>query len=158
MENKTVVAGLTKGFKLQTFRVQSRSGIEYEYVIENLNELSAPQEIEDLRQRKLAHDTKMASRNRDVSNNWKQDPPEHGYEHSSSISGEIVSCTGFEGNKFFVSYQVVVPNGWSFRSGNLTDGIAESELAALGRSISLKRQDGAKINGAEIIADDGNMS
>ena len=59
MENKTLVAGLTKGFKLKTFRIKAESGAEFEYVVENLNEMTNPHDIEELRMRKLAQEKVM---------------------------------------------------------------------------------------------------
>jgi len=155
MENKTVVAGLTKGFKLETFRLRTSKGMEFEYVIENLNEITAPQEIEELRQRKLANDVSAASKSRDTAESWKQDPPEKTYHHSTAINGELVSCSGFEGDRFFISYQISLPDGWKMRSGNLSDGYTEAEIAAIGKDITVLKKDGSKVFGTDILATDG---
>ena len=53
------------------------------------------------------------------------DPPSLGFDKSIAFYGEIVSGTGFSGSKIFVDYEVLVPDGWNMRTGNLSDGIGE---------------------------------
>ena len=155
MENTTVVAGLTKGFKLQTFRVQTSKGAEFEYTIENMNEISIPQAIEELRTKTLLRDADVATRTRGVCSNWKQDPPEKSYDHSTAMNCEIVSCFGFEGDKIFVSYHIVLPDGWKMRTGNLSDGYTEEEISNIGKDVSILNADGTKMTGSDILRNDG---
>lgn len=155
MENKTVVAGLTKGFKLETFRIRTGKGMEFEYVVENVNEVTTPHEIEELRRRKLEHDVGIAAKSRTTADSWKQDPPEKTYDHSTAIAGEIVSCTGFEGDRFFISYQLSLPDGWKMRTGNLADGYTEAEIGAIGKDFIVTKEDGTKVYGTDILANDG---
>lgn len=138
-----------------TLSFLSFTGAEFEYIVENLNEPSIPQEIEELRERKNIQDANIASRSRSSGHNWKQDPPEKTYHHSTSFNAEIVSCTGFEGEKFFISYQITLPDGWKMRTGNLNDGYTEAEIANIGKDISVAREDGTKLTGSDILLNDG---
>jgi len=63
---------------------------------------------------------------------------------SLSISAEIVSATGFEGDKIYICYQVQVPDGWKVRTGNLVDGIAEEDLRNAGKATAGKKGAGNK--------------
>ena len=67
------------------------------------------------------------------------------------MNGEIVSCTGFEGDRFFVTYQIVLPEGWALRAGNLSDGYTEQEV---GEAVHTT-EDGIKVTGAELLQSDG---
>ena len=62
---------------------------------------------------------------------WKQDPPSKSYDKVMGIYAEIVSGQDFHGSKLFVNYQVQVPSGWDLRTGNLSDGMAEKDIAAV---------------------------
>lgn len=150
MENKTVQAGLSKGFKLRTFRLQTEKGAEYEYVVENINELTVPEELEQIRVTRETQEASAVQRARGT-DNWRQDGPEKTYEHSTAINGEIVSCTGFEGGRFFISYQIVMPDGWRMRVGNINDGYTQDEVS----KINMTREDGSKLTGADILNNDG---
>lgn len=89
---------------------------------------------------------------------WKQDPPAKGFDKTvTSYAGcflldpqsfrlcgscsEIVSASGFESSKLFIHYQVVVPQGWNLRTGNVVDGVAEEDLkSAIKKGTSEQRR------------------
>merc|ERR1711871_137690 len=152
MENKTVYAGLTRGFKLRTFRIQTEKGAEFEYVVENINELTEPEEMEQIRRNRESQEALAVQRSRGT-DNWKQDGPAKKFDFSAAFNGEIVSCVGFEGEKFFINYQIVLPNGWKLRVGNINDGYTEEEVS----KINVVKEDGTKLTGADILNNDGYM-
>ena len=47
-----------------------------------------------------------------------------------------MSGTGFAGDKVFVDYEVLVPDGWNMRTGNLSDGIGEEDLIKTASAVS----------------------
>ena len=52
IEDSTVHTALRKGFRLSTFRLMSEKGAEFEYAIQNVNELLVPYKIEQILQQK----------------------------------------------------------------------------------------------------------
>ena len=132
----TVAASLqsSKGLKLNSYRVHSHSGREFEYFLINENEVVSPIDLEQLRHSELAKDSIVAKANRVVStmgensSSWKQDPPSRGFDKSLAMYAEIVSGKNFNGDRLFVNYEVLVPQGWNLRTGNLVDGIGEQDL------------------------------
>jgi hypothetical protein len=139
----------------------SRTGTEYEYTIQVVNDILSPVDLEDLRKMETAADARAAENARASLKKdevWKQDPPSQGYDRTvTSYAGnaacgflpydcicwsfticpcvcacvEIVSASGFESSKLFVHYQIVVPHGWNLRTGNVVDGMAEEDIKAV---------------------------
>ena len=77
MDNVTVAAGVRQGFRLESFRLETKNGAEFEFTIENLNEVTVPADIEELRNQIFVIDKQLAQRSReivteDISANWKQ--------------------------------------------------------------------------------------
>ena len=66
IEDKTVETALKKGFRLSTFRVVTEAGNEFEFAIQNLNELLIPYKIEEQMRMKDQQDAIVASENRGV--------------------------------------------------------------------------------------------
>lgn len=85
---------------------------------------------------------------------WKQDPPGLSYNYTSTLYAEIVSGCGFEGDKLFVTYEILYPRtsntsdgggnnsagaNWKLRTGCLTDGVnAKDLLSAYSSKANLK--------------------
>ena len=134
MHNETVKAGVTKGFQLETFRVRTKFGGEFEYSLQNMNELSSPMELEQ-----AIRSTPMRPRPPDVV--WKQDPPPSGFSHTMTYYMNIESGQRFDSDRMFVAYQFKLPNGWVLRTGNLGDGMAEKDIKEIG--------------GGDLLDDDG---
>jgi len=153
----TIKNSVNKGFRIKTDRLRSKTGSEYEFCIQNLNQLKSPQDIEDMLNLNKENDNEAAIASRGLDDQglaaWKQDPPGKLFDKTMSIYAEIVSGTGFYGRNLFVSYQTEVPQGWELREGNTSDGVAESDLgydpnasdrANLIKSNSIKQLDGFK--------------
>ncbi|KAJ1440617.1 hypothetical protein B484DRAFT_391165, partial [Ochromonadaceae sp. CCMP2298] len=121
LDDSTAESGLKKGFRLGSFRVRSRTGAEFEYVIQNLNDLLIPHKIEAIYAKKAANDAIKAAENRGVVGyeGWRQDPSNR--DKSVSINAEIVSGRGFVGDNLFVCYELSLPTAWQQRKGDLTD-------------------------------------
>lgn len=64
LSDRTAEAALKKGFLLSSFRTRSDDGTEYEYVIQNVNELLVPHKIEDILKRKALQEAVIAAQNR----------------------------------------------------------------------------------------------
>ena len=154
--DKTIKNSVNKGFKIKTDRLRSKNGSEYEFCIQNVNQLQSPQDIEDMLNLNKGTDKEAAIASRgldDGLSSWKQDPPGKLFDKTVSIYAEIISGTGFNGRNLFVSYQTEVPQGWEFREGNTTDGVPENEVGIssnsddktnLKRNASIKELDGYK--------------
>lgn len=151
----TIKNSVNKGFRIKTDRLRSKTGSEYEYCIQNLNQLKSPQDIEDFinHSKDVDKEAAIASRGLDDQGlaTWKQDPPGKLFDKTITIYAEIVSGSGFYGRNLFVSYQTEVPQGWEIREGNTSDGVAESDIgkdpnlserANLIKSNSIKQLDG----------------
>jgi hypothetical protein len=142
MGNETVSAGVSKGFQLATFRVRTKYGGEYEYAIQNMNDLHSPREIEEAMRSAASGGGDCEARASRISEVvWKQDPPAEGYSHTLSYFLNIESVSGFEGEKVFVVYQVKLPRGWNIRTGDVADGVNESDVK--------------KAGAGDLLADDG---
>lgn len=145
LSDNTVATGIRKGFKVSTHRVRSNRGSEFEYCIQNVNDLFLPQQIEDVRKFKMSQDNLTAARSRgifrggdngDVGAQWKQDPPAKSFHKSISFMGDIVSGSGFDGDHIFVNYQIILPqDNWELRVGNLSDGVHESAVSQKDRNL-----------------------
>ena len=87
LDDGTVQAAVNKGFRLMTHRIQSKSGVEYEYCIQNINDLLSPMDIDEVLLRQKLLDMKAATANRSTNDaaSWKQDPPAKGYHKVSSL-------------------------------------------------------------------------
>jgi len=158
MNDDTVAASLKKdmGMKLRSYQVNSIDGRTYEYNLQNINDYFSPLDVDEKRKADLAKDA-IHSRNNRVTESstkgesdtsiWRQDPPSKGYEKSFVYYAEIVSGSGFEGDRLFVDYEVVVPQGWNLRTGNLVDGIGEQDLVnkAMGLDTSIDGDIGQKL-------------
>ena len=121
-----------KGLKLSTYTVNSAAGREFEYCLQNLHRTDSPAELDCKRRTELAKDAAAARNNRineeDDENCWRQDPPSKGFHKSIAFFAEIVSGTSFTGDRLYVDYEVLTPNGWNLRTGNLVDGLGEQDL------------------------------
>lgn len=113
------------GFRLATFRVRSDTGTEYEYAIQNKNELLAPFKIEKFEQQREKVNALKAAENRSAQNssNWKQDPTSR--DKTVAVYAEIVSARGFSGGRLHVAYEVLLPPNWLLRTGDLSDGVGK---------------------------------
>ena len=133
LDDNTVERALITGFKLSTSSVRSRNGVEYEYCIQNSNDLLVPFQLEEILKRQNLLDMRSCAINKCSTEhtNWTQDPPAPGRQKIYTIYAEIVSGENFTGKKIFLNYQVQVPQGWDLRTGNLNDGVSEKRLSAL---------------------------
>lgn len=154
MSDKTAQAALNKGFRLSTFRFKTKNGVEYEYAIQNVNDLLIPYKIEDILRKRSLQQSIISAENRGVkegvsadstgnikgvvNGGWKQDPSKK--DKVITYYAEIVGGIGFDGEQLFINYQVKLPNkGWELRSGDLNDGdVTETEttLEEFSRSMS----------------------
>eukprot|EP01042_Synura_sphagnicola_P001583 gene1583-1838_t len=134
MDDASIVAGAKRGFPLSTYRLRTKQGTEFEYSIENANELWAPVDIAELMADERADDQRRAEESRSLHalRNWTQDPPDGGYDYTLGLYVEIVSATGFSGEDVFVCYEVVLPDSWRLRAGNVNDGVAGGEAVGVG--------------------------
>ena len=133
LDDNTVRTGISDGFKLTTNRIRSKKGIEYEYSIQNINDVLIPHQLAEIMKKQKLLDEKSFIQNKSSTDtsSWKQDPPSKNYDQVIGIYAEIVSGENFHGNKLFVNYQVQVPQGWDLRTGNLNDGMAERDILAV---------------------------
>ena len=133
LDDNTVRTGISDGFKLTTNRIRSKKGVEYEYSIQNINDVLIPHQLSEIMKKQKLLDKKSSVQNKSSIENssWKQDPPSKNYDQVIGIYAEIVSGENFHGNKLFVNYQVQVPQGWDLRTGNVNDGIAERDISAV---------------------------
>eukprot|EP01034_Spumella_vulgaris_P025544 gene25544-32014_t len=136
MTDRTAEAALKKGFLLSTFRVRSDKGDEFEYAVYNTHEVLIPHKIEDIMKAQRAQDAIRSGQNIGGVN-WKQDPPPMTKHKTITYYAEIVSGSGFEGDRLYVNYKVKVPRGWELRVGNLSDGAANKDGVNLDGEIDL---------------------
>jgi hypothetical protein len=134
LNDETVAAGMKKGMRLSAYRVRSKLGSEFEYTLSNSHGVQSPLELEEMAQKQDAKDALAVRQNRggDLTadeSEWKQDPPSAAFDYSLSYFAEIVSASGFGADRVFVDYEVLVPEGWNLRTGNLSDGVAEKDMA-----------------------------
>lgn len=132
LTNKTIAAGIKKGMKLQTYRLRSDDGSEYEYTIENMHDYTLPSQVETAHSMSIMNDayTSQAVRGEGV---WKMDPPAEGRDQTMAYYSEIVSATGFDGEQLFITYHVTSPPDWNLRTGDLIDGMNEESLKGLAK-------------------------
>lgn len=130
MDDLSILAGIRKGFLIQTYRLRTKQGVEYEYVIQNVNELTIPHEIQELEIESLNRDMKNAEDSRGIreTQEWRQDPPLHPHTASLAVYAEIVSAFGFQDQKVFVNYQVSIPEKWKVRIGDVNDGMNSARV------------------------------
>lgn len=150
VDNQTIFAGFKHGLRAQTYSVRTKDGVLYEYSLENINEMPLIDACNDFRSVSRPMDngpattTNAATSKSTISSGpsvgagadlskWKQDPPCKDYDYTSTLFAEIVSGTGFEGRKVFVSYEMLVPTGtgdtqWQLRKGNLVDGVVAKDI------------------------------
>ena len=133
LDEETVVGAMANGFNLTTRKIRSKKGSEYKYIIQNMNDLLIPHQIEEVVKQQKVLDARSSLLNKSSTDtsSWKQDPPSKGKQKVHAIYAEIVSGQDFRGNKIFVNYQVTSPKGWDLRTGNLSDGAAEKDIAAI---------------------------
>ena len=103
LDQKTVKSGLSVGFKLTTNKIRSKTGVEYEYCIQNINDILIPHQLEEIIKRQKLSDMRASLQNRSSKehSSWKQDPPSKGYDKVMGIYAEIVSGKDFSGSKLF---------------------------------------------------------
>eukprot|EP01038_Epipyxis_sp_PR26KG_P017331 gene17331-23923_t len=118
LDEKTTEIGRKKGFRLSTFKLRTKSGTDYEYIIQNLNEIIIPQKINEHMMKNVRPPSELSMRS---VGNWNQSPSS---KHKSiAIYAEIVSGYGFEGENIYVNYQIELPSiqGWTIRKNNRND-------------------------------------
>jgi hypothetical protein len=128
--DKTAAVALRKGLRLGTFSLRSASGSDFEYTLENMNGIISPTEIDEFEKRTQSNDLARSLKLRGLrgpDSAWKQDPPKELFNRTVAINAELVSATGFSGRELFISYEVVCPDNWDLRTGNLNDGVASED-------------------------------
>ena len=162
LDENTVQGALASGFKLTTSRLRSKRGVEYEYVIQNVNDVLIPYQLEEIMKRQKLSDMRASALNKSSTDpsSWKQDPPSSGKHKVVAIYAEIVSGQNFNGRKVSVNYQVRTSQGWDLRTGNLSDGVGERDIAAI--KATVKPAGGGATgteteipSGADVLALDG---
>ena len=123
LDDHSAEMGLKKGFRLATFRVRSAMGSEFEYAIQNVNDILIPYKLEQIEAKKAFLNSIKAAEARGSagSEGWMQDPPSR--DKTVGIYAELVSGRGFEGEKLFVAYELTTPHSWLLRTGDLSDGV-----------------------------------
>ena len=135
LSNDTVETGLANGFRLKPFVITTNGGSEFEYSLQNKNDLFLPSEIEDVIKETEESLTKLGP------STWKQDPPPEDANHICTYYINIDKAFDFDGDNVIVVYEVKVPEGWKLRTGNVVDATAEEDLK--------------KAGAADLLADDG---
>ena len=162
LDDSTVQGAIATGFKLTTSKIRSKKGVEYEYMIQNMNDVLIPYQLEEILKLQKAADMRASAlhKSSNEKSSWKQDPPSAGKHKVVAIYAEIVSGQDFNGKKVSVNYQVRTSQGWDLRTGNLSDGIGEKDIAAV--KVVKKPSGGADggvgteaISGADVLALDG---
>ena len=133
LDDKTVEKALLTGFQLSTSSVRSRTGVEYDYCIQNSNDLLVPFQLEEILKRQNILDMRSCAMNKcsTENTNWTQDSPAPGRQKVYTVYAEIITGENFIGKKIFLNYQVQVPQGWDLRTGNMNDGVSEKRISAL---------------------------
>ena len=165
MSNQTIIAGYKTGFRLSTHTVRTEDGHMFEFSLENMNalpvvdgsihhQLLTPAALNTTAMSKQGRESapvinapgggksagkgssKPDPHSADMSK-WKQDPPGASFHYTSTLYAEIVSACGFEGEKLFVTYEILYPHAtssdtgganWKLRTGCLTDGVNAKDL------------------------------
>jgi hypothetical protein len=155
IDDHSAEAGIKKGFRLASFRVRSAKGSEFEYVIQNVNDILIPHKLEQIEAKKSFLNSIKAAEVRGTvgAESWLQDPPSR--DKTVGIYAEIVSGSGFDGDKLFVSYELTTPQSWLLRTGDLSDGVSnarptgidavsaeQQELKLLGRKVRTEGDEG----------------
>jgi hypothetical protein len=128
LDDSTIEAGMRKGFRLSSFKVRSIKGAEYEYVLHNVNDILVPHQLEAIETKQSVQNAIKAAENRGSTiggHNWKQDPSKK--DRTLGVYAEIVSGKSFEGDSLVVTYELVLPQNWTLRTGDLSDGVANSD-------------------------------
>ena len=128
LDDSTIEAGMRKGFRLSSFKVRSIKGAEYEYVLHNVNDILVPHQLEAIEMKQSVYNAIKAAENRGSAvggHNWKQDPSKK--DRTLGVYAEIVSGKSFEGDSLVVTYELVLPQNWTLRAGDLSDGVANSD-------------------------------
>jgi Ciliary basal body-associated, B9 protein len=163
LDEGTVQGAIASGFKLTTNKVRSKKGAEYEYMIQNMNDVLIPYQLEEIVKLQKASDMRASAlhKSSNEKSSWKQDPPSAGRHKVVAVYAEIVSGQDFNGRKVSVNYQVRTSQGWDLRTGNLSDGIGEKDIAAI-KAIRKPSEGGAdgvagtdNLSGADVLALDG---
>ena len=99
LDDNTVRTGISDGFKLTTNRIRSKKGIEYEYSIQNINDVLIPHQLAEIMKKQKLLDEKSFIQNKSSTDtsSWKQDPPSKNYDQVIGIYAEIVSGENFHG-------------------------------------------------------------
>jgi Ciliary basal body-associated, B9 protein len=133
LDDNSVERAMASGFKLSTSSIRSKNGVEYEYCIQNVNDLLVPYQLEEILKRQNLLDMRSHTLNKCSAEhtNWTQDPAAPGRQKIYTIYAEIVSGENFTGKKIFLNYQVQVPQGWDLRTGSLNDGVSEKHVGGM---------------------------
>ena len=158
---KTATMAAKKGLIIGTHRFRSALGSEYEYTIENVNGLVSPNEIEDYEMNEKRNDFARSLKLHSIrgpEGNWMQDPPKEAFNRSIAINAEILSATGFDGDKLFIEYEIVCPPNWDLRTGNLNDGIASEDSGSEKSYSELDEEENILVGTTQIaIASDSSL-
>lgn len=155
IDDHSAETGLKKGFRLATFRVRSAKGSEFEYAIQNINDMLIPYKLEQIEAKKaFVNSIKAAEvRGNASSGSWMQDPPSR--DKTVGIYAEIVSGRGFGGEKLFLSYEVTTPQNWLLRTGDLSDGVANMNKPGNGASTAEQQEQKVLNKKARTEGDEG---
>jgi Ciliary basal body-associated, B9 protein len=151
LDDNSVERAMASGFKLSTSSVRSKNGVEYEYCIQNVNDLLVPYQLEEILKRQSLLDLRSHTLNKCSAEhtNWTQDPAAPGRQKIYTIYAEIVSGENFMGKKIYLNYQVQVPQGWDLRTGNLNDGVSEKQVGGMSaQRIGLSSNSGGNGHGS----------
>lgn len=154
LDDSTIEAGMRKGFRLSSFKVRSIKGAEYEYVLHNVNDILVPHQLEAIATKQSVQNAIKAAENRSSTiggHNWKQDPSKK--DRTLGVYAEIVSGKSFEGDSLVVTYELVLPQNWTLRTGDLSDGVANSD----GDTASVSSASSASIHSGSRAGDYGMM-
>lgn len=140
LDDHSAETGLKKGFRLATFRVRSSKGSEFEYAIQNVNDILVPYKLEQIEAKRAFLNSIKAAEARGTAGaeSWMQDPPSR--DKTVGIYAELVSGRGFEGDKLFVSYEVTTPHSWLLRTGDLSDGVGIAKPPTPGKKASEQQE------------------
>lgn len=101
LRDRTVEAAMKKGFRLSTFRIRARNGTEYEYAVENVNELLIPHKVEEVLRRKALQDAVVAVEHRGL-RRVTSSPVQPEYDLSLNVYGECEEGEGRGGGRTFL--------------------------------------------------------
>lgn len=110
MSDSTVIHGAKKGFKLSTFHLRSNDGSDFEFAVENVNEVLVPSVLEHVRELQSEVDSQALVSNLgldekiDAQESWKQDPPATGSHFSIAYNaGKTPSI------RYSLIHHVIIP-------------------------------------------------